>query len=61
MLREATVAQKPRAHFDPCRSEAFFILRLSESWKPGPARCLETRLLPVSILLTPLVIAYILR
>lgn len=48
MLREATVAQKPRAHFDPCRSEAFFILRLSESWKPGPARCLETRLLPVS-------------
>lgn len=26
----------------------FFIPRLSESWKPCPARCLETRLLPVS-------------
>lgn len=50
MLREATVAQAPRAHFDPCRSEGlfFFIPRLSESWKPCPARCLETRLLPVS-------------
>lgn len=50
MLREATVAHAPRAHFDPCRSEGlfFFIPRLSESWKPCPARCLETRLLPVS-------------
>lgn len=50
MLREATVAQAPRAHFDPGRSEGpfFFIPRLSESWKPCPARCLETRLLPVS-------------
>lgn len=52
MLREATVAQAPRAHFDPRRSEGpfFFFLsrRLSESWKPSPARCLETRLLPVS-------------
>lgn len=47
------MAQAPRAHFDPCRSEGlffffFFIPRLSESWKPCPARCLETRLLPVS-------------
>ena len=24
MLREATVAQAPRAHFDPCRSEGLF-------------------------------------
>lgn len=50
MLREATVAHAPRAHFDPCRSEGlfFFIPRLSKSWKPCPARCLETRLLPVS-------------
>ena len=30
------------------RALFFFIPRLSESWKPCPARCLETRLLPVS-------------
>lgn len=50
MLREATVAHAPRAHFDPCRSEGLFFSswRLSELWKPCPARCLETRLLPVS-------------
>lgn len=36
ILREAKAAQAPRAHFDPCRSEAFIfsILRLSESWRP---------------------------
>lgn len=33
----------------PADLRAFFsIPRLSESWKPCPARCLETRLLPVS-------------
>ena len=60
-LREATVAQKPRAHFDPCRSEAFFLswgwashgsLALPDVWRPGFFLCL--------ILPTPLVNAYIL-
>lgn len=26
ILKEAKAAQAPRAHFDPCRSEAFFFL-----------------------------------
>lgn len=47
MLWEATVAQAPRAHFDPCRSEGLFF-SIPRLWKPCPARCLETRLLPVS-------------
>lgn len=32
----------------PADLRPFFILRFHESWKPCPARCLETRLLPAS-------------
>ena len=58
-LREATVAQAPRAHFDPCRSEGPFFssrdwashgsLALPDVWRPDSFLRL--------ILLSPLVIA----
>lgn len=50
MLREAKAAQAPRAHFDPCRSEAlfFFYPEVERVVEALPARCWETRLLPVS-------------